>query len=71
MANYQKIITQYRDEILADDAYFALGEIYSKKFNEPEMAKTFYEAIIFHYADSIYFVEAQKQFRMLRGDDIN
>ena len=71
VANYQLIIANFKDEILADDAYYSLGELYSKKLDNPDLAKTFYEQIIFNYADSIYFVEAQKQFRMLRGDDIN
>ena len=70
-ANYKAIILNYKDEILADDAYFALGELYAKHLGQPEQAKQFYEQIIFNHADSIYFVEAQKKFRLLRGDDIN
>ena len=71
VANYLRIITEFKDDILADDAYFALGELYSKKLDDSELAKSYYEAIIFNYADSIYFVDAQKQFRLLRGDEIN
>lgn len=71
IANYQFIITNYPEDILADDAYFALGELHAKKLNQPEVAKLFYEKIIFNHPDSIYFVEAQKQYRRLRGDDIN
>lgn len=71
VANYLKIITEFKEDILADDAYFALGELYSKKLDNPELAKSYYEAIIFNHADSIYFVDAQKQFRLLRGDEIN
>ena len=71
IVNYQYIITNYKEDILADDAYFYLGELYNKKLNQPELAKGYYESIIFNYADSIYFVEAQKQFRLLRGDEIN
>jgi tetratricopeptide (TPR) repeat protein len=52
-ANYEAIITNYREGILADDAHFA------------------YEQIIFNHADSIYFVEARKKYRALRGDAIN
>ena len=36
-----------------------------------EKAKPLYEEIIFNHQDSIYFVEARKKFRMLRGDAIN
>ena len=71
IANYLRIITEFKEDILVDDAYFALGEIYANKLDNPELAKSYYEAIIFNYADSIYFVDAQKQFRLLRGDEIN
>lgn len=70
-ANYEYIITNYRDEILADDAYFYLGELYQTQLGEPEKAKPLYENIIFNHEDSIYFIEARKRFRMLRGDVIN
>lgn len=69
--NYESIIKNYRDGILADDAYYALAEIYEKQLNLPEKAKELYEQIIFNHADSIYFVEARKKYRALRGDAIN
>ncbi|SFR61849.1 tetratricopeptide repeat protein [Maribacter stanieri] len=69
--NYQKIITFYRNGILADDAYFALGELYRKVLNDPLKAKEQYEKIIYNYQDSYYFPEARKNFRILRGDSIN
>ena len=70
-SNYQAIIDNYRDGILADDAYFYLAEIYEKQLNAPEKAKALYEQIIFNHADSIYFVDARKRYRILRGDAIN
>ena len=70
-ANYENIIANYREGILIDDAYFNLAEIYEKHLNMPEKAKTLYEQIIFNHADSIYFVEARKKFRALRGDAVN
>lgn len=69
--NYETIIENYRDGILIDDAYYHLAEIYQKQLNLPEKAKQLYEQIIFNHADSIYFVEARKRFRLLRGDAIN
>ncbi len=69
--NYQKIITFYGNGILADDAYYALGELYRKQFNDPIKAKEQYEKIIYNYQDSYYFPEARKNFRILRGDAIN
>lgn len=69
--NYLKIIEFYSDDILADDAYFRLAKLYENKLDLPEKAKHAYEQIIFNYADSIYFVEARKKYRTLRGDAIN
>ena len=70
-ANYQKIIADYREDIFIDDAYFYLAELYNTQLGKPEEAKPLYEKIIFEHEDSIYFVEARKKFRMLRGDSIN
>jgi len=70
-SNYQKIIANYRDDILADDALFYLAELYNNQLQLPEKAKPLYEQIIFDHQDSIYFVEARKSFRTLRGDAIN
>lgn len=71
ITNYETIITYYSDGILADDAYFHLAELYANILDQPDLAKALYEKIIFNHQDSIYFVEARKQFRMLRGDAIN
>jgi len=71
--NYRKIIEFYGSGILADDAYFQLGELYRNILNEPEKAKAKaqYEKIIYNYQDSYYFPQARKNFRRLRGDSIN
>lgn len=66
----QRIVTEYSDDILADEANFLLGQLYSQQLNEPEKAKSYFETLIFNHPDSIYFVEARKRFRMLRGDQI-
>ncbi|MBN4070168.1 hypothetical protein JYT76_00630 [Olleya sp. AH-315-F22] len=69
--NYLKMIANYKEGILADDAYFALAELYLNHLAQPEKAKFLYEQIIFNHEDSIYFVEARKKYRALRGDAIN
>jgi tetratricopeptide (TPR) repeat protein len=71
LLNYQKIITFYGNGILADDAYYALGELYRKVYKDTAKAKEHYEKIIYHYQDSYYFPQARKNFRILRGDSIN
>lgn len=69
--NYLLIIELYGDDILADDAHYRLAKLYEDKLNLPDKAKEQYEAIIFNFADSIFFVEARKKYRTLRGDAIN
>ncbi|MFD1094714.1 tetratricopeptide repeat protein [Salegentibacter chungangensis] len=69
-ANYLKIIEFFGDDILADNATYFLAELYAHQLELPEKAKQYYEQIIFNFADSIYFVEARKSFRRLRGDAI-
>ncbi len=69
--NYLKIIEFYNYDILVDDAYYWLAELYVNALGEPEKAKELYEKIIFNHADSIYFVDARKKYRTLRGDAIN
>ncbi|MAX70485.1 MAG: hypothetical protein CMC76_05190 [Flavobacteriaceae bacterium] len=69
--NYQRIISDYSEDILADDAYYYLAELYNTQLAKPEEAKQLYEKIIFEHEDSIYFIESRKKFRMLRGDSIN
>lgn len=69
--NYRKITEFYQKDILADDAHFALGELYRNHLGEPEKAKVHYEKIIYNYQDSYYFPQARKHFRRLRGDSIN
>jgi tetratricopeptide (TPR) repeat protein len=68
LQNYQQIIDKYKEGIYVDEALFFSAELYSKKLNDPEKAKALYEKVIFEHQDSIYFVEARKQFRLLRGD---
>lgn len=68
LQSYQQIIDTYKDGIYVDEALFFSAEIYNKKLQQPEKAKPFYEKMLFEHQDSIYFIEARKQFRLLRGD---
>ncbi|RKS99322.1 tetratricopeptide repeat protein [Flavobacterium sp. 123] len=68
LSQYQTIIDQHNDGIYIDEALYYAAEIYNKQLQMPEKAKTLYEKIIFSHQDSIYFVEARRKFRELRGD---
>lgn len=71
VTNYESIIANYKEDILIDDAYFHLAELYRKYLGQPEKAKELYERIIFNHSDSIYFVDARKTYRAMRGDEVN
>jgi tetratricopeptide (TPR) repeat protein len=68
LSQYQEITDHHSDGIYIDEALFFSAEIFNKKLDIPEKAKPLYEKIIFNHQDSIYFVEARKSFRKLRGD---
>ncbi|WP_230199284.1 tetratricopeptide repeat protein [Leeuwenhoekiella blandensis] len=69
--NYRLILEKHGDDILADDAHYRLGNLYADQLQQPEKAKEQYESIIFNFADSIFYVDAQQKYRKLRGDAIN
>lgn len=67
---YQTIVEKYNEEIRADNALFALAELYETQLNDLEKAKTLYETLFIDYSGSTFAVEARKRFRKLRGDNI-
>ena len=69
--SYLKIIEFFGQDILADDAHFALAELYRIRLEEPEKAMEHYREIIFNFQDSYFFPQARRQFRILRGDPVN
>ncbi|MEN1784195.1 MAG: tetratricopeptide repeat protein [Bacteroidota bacterium] len=69
--NYQKIVEFFGEDILADDAHFALAQLYEGTLADVERAKFHYEKIIYNHQDSYYFPQARKNFRRLRGDVLN
>lgn len=63
-----KIIEMYPTDILGDDATFRLAQLYEYHLNDPEKAKQFYLDVITKYPGSLFKVDAQKRYRILRGD---
>ena len=68
LQHYQQIIDKYSDGIYIDEALYFSAEIYNKDLEDAEKAKPLYERVLFDHQDSIYFIEARKQYRALRGD---
>ncbi|MDN3596161.1 tetratricopeptide repeat protein [Zunongwangia endophytica] len=68
--NYLSILANYGQDLLADNAAWNLAELYANHLNLPEKAQQYYEQLLFNFEDSIYFIEARKKYRSLRGDTI-
>jgi tetratricopeptide (TPR) repeat protein len=67
----QKILDEYSDDVLSDDAYFLQGEIYERQVKNTERAKEIYLDFLTKYPGSVYAAEARKRYRMLRGDFVS
>lgn len=68
---YNKVLTQYSWDILADNALYNIAKIYDFVLKDKEKAMEYYEQMIIDYPGSIYTVESRKRYRFLRGDNIN
>jgi TolA-binding protein len=64
---YNTLIGAYPNDILADNAYYYLAQIYQFKLNNPEKAKEAYQNLIEKHTNSIFIVDSRNQFRKLRG----
>lgn len=65
---YQKILDNHLEEIRADNALFALAQLYETNLKDLEKAKSLYETLFIDFSNSTLAVEARKRFRILRGD---
>ena len=64
----EKILTEFGEDILADDAYFLEGEIQERYLKNKEKAKEIYREFLTKYPGSVYVAEARKRYRIMRGD---
>lgn len=64
----EKILKEYPDDVLADEAFFLEGEIYERQLKNKEKAMEIYREFLNKYPGSIYAAEARKRYRQLRGD---
>lgn len=68
IALYQEIVDKYGEEIRADNALYAMAQLYEDKLNDLEKAQAIYEKIFIDYSGSVFAVDARKRYRILRGD---
>lgn len=64
----QKVLDDFGQDVLADDAYFLQAEIYERYLHDSEKAKEIYREFLNKFPGSVYVAEARKRYRILRGD---
>ncbi|MCD6355493.1 MAG: tetratricopeptide repeat protein [Prolixibacteraceae bacterium] len=62
----EQIVADFGYDLLADDALFALAELYNYKLNKKEKAKNLYKQMLLEYPGSVFVEESRKQYRELR-----
>ena len=67
----KRIVEDYGDQLLADDAVFQLAELYEYYLKDITQAMDYYQKILKDYSDSLYVVQARNRYRTLRGDNVN
>src|SRR5690606_3533702 len=71
IALLQRVLDEYPQDILADDAFFLQGEIYERHLKDKDKAMESDREFLTRYPGSVYAAEARKRFRTLRGDFVN
>lgn len=64
----QKIMLEYPQDILVDDAFFMIAEIYERYLHDEGKAMEQYKNLLEQFPGSVYSAEARKRYRILRGD---
>ncbi len=65
------ILSDHKNDIWGDDAFFKKAQIHEKQLNEPDVAQELYREFLELFPGSMYVAESRKRFRILRGDFIN
>jgi tetratricopeptide (TPR) repeat protein len=68
IALLQRIMDEYAEDVLTDDAYFLQGDIYERQLKNKDKAMEIYREFLTKYPGSVFAAEARKRFRTLRGD---
>ena len=67
---YQELVDLYAKDILADDAMYALADLYLEKLDKRIEAMDLYQKIFTDHPDSFFAPEARKKYREMRGDEV-
>jgi tetratricopeptide (TPR) repeat protein len=65
-----KIVSNFGNDILADDALFRLADIHEIQKVDKEKALEYFKKLLIDYKGSLYSTEARKRLRILRGEKV-
>lgn len=68
LERYQQIVDLYPDDIWADNALYAIGQLYLEKLHEPDKALKTFEQLFLEFSNSTFAVDARKQYRELKAE---
>lgn len=66
----EKIVSNFGNDILADDALFRLADIHEIQKGDKEKALEYFKKLLIDYKGSLYSTEARKRLRILRGEKV-
>ena len=69
--NLKLLLADYAEDLLGDDALFALANLEEEQLDNKEEAMKLYKTMLTTYPSSLFVVEARKRFRALRGDKLD
>lgn len=67
---YETLVVAFHFDLLADNAWYRLAELYEYHLNQPDKAMECYKKIVIDFPGSLFQVDARKHYRRLRGDQI-
>ncbi len=71
MAILRTLYEKFGQDILGDDALYAMAKLNEEKLNDKEEAMKLFQELMEKYPGSIFVADARKRFRHLRGDVVN
>lgn len=66
----EKIVSNFGNDILADDALFRLADIHEIQKGDKEKALEYFKKLLIDFKGSLYSTEARKRLRILRGEKV-
>lgn len=68
---FKQVVTDYGTDILGDNALYQLARLQQFQLNQKDAALLSYEQFIAQYPGSFFLNDCRKQYRILRGDQLN